>query len=1350
MLRRGEAARSIVYGNWRLQSPATIYAIHGVRPARSSRHAQGRKLSGESLFLLVLGGCRAVPGRSFLPCLYEHAASKSCLETAKAKFFALAPLWGPEERLLFPQRCPRACGRGAGAMDGENSPRDVPPEVLEANLIAPTVVPGDRVACFPGDRMACVMFVGQMPNMPAGYWVGVQYDEKVGKNDGMLNGKRYFTCPPGHGGFLRASKVTPKEDFQSKMAELKLAEAAQAAKKNAQRADSTKRRPGGKVSLMEEPDEEPGHELTEEEQKERSARYTLERRNSIAAWEMERMNSGRGPLSGRIRSARKTPREREKGTTHPYRIQTSGSGLSSAVVGSLAQFTLTAYDEEGNRRNVGGDNFNVTMRGNGGSQSSQPALVRTKLTDRGDGSYMCEYRPWMTGAYSIHITLDEDPIKGSPFILNVITLRPDAAQCVVRGDALYKAVARIPQKFDVLFVDAIGHVAHAEELDVFVEPWVGPPSESRRERRPSQIQPDGESIGDDGSQQQPAATTANGGKARPVAEMAPPEDQHASADGAAADSRDASPASLRGLEQQQQQQQQPLGSARVRKLDAPTRQRHLSLWQTRLAADKWLVRRQAEEKFRESGYGDEGKKKKKSQGDSTLPSFTHELSADKYGFAFGGVDPGTLHAHGKLIKVHHVSYSIGLAGRYKLHVALRQQMKNLPGSPFELEVEPGTAYAASTKLPENVHLTGHADEEWQHGLVLRTADMLGNLCVKGGADLTMSLPKRWIVEHELTDSPVNCRVTDNKDGTYELDWQATLAGNFPLDVCVDGSHIAGSPITVTVLPARPDVNRFVASGAGLAKATAGIEAPIRIRVADRFDNTADVGSAQAEFGLTLVSQAGQGVGGSKLAGGGKKVEAEGAPGKKGAAKGDEGKAAVPGTTSKGPLGKARKEDATETMPFTGAWVNGCYEIRYVAQQAGVLDLNLWCIVDQETGTKEPLPGSPFAVHVSEGTASPVGSFVREAEASKQGAGIVAGEHVILKPQLNDMFGNPSSAPEGVLTAVLDSPAETGQVLEPPKLRSGLGSYELTLEPFKAGPHHVHILLEGKEITGSPVNFYVSPAAPNSQKCYLYRPDSEPILINSQCDILLKTHDKYGNQLDRGGVRVDAKAAGVAASACTVEDHKDGTYTIRLTAGAPGEVKVTARIDSVELKPLSVFFTKTAADGEPSGKEEEAGEEGEILAEELMAAAELESGESAGEKGATAAAAKSGDQKKAVEKKKDAKSSPKGTEAASASAATLADAPVEPGVVADASSSTTAAGSSAEPTGGAEAGKPAKGKAGKSGKPPAAAKGVAGTATAPAADTSDAKATKKAGAGSKGKSARKGTKTEGAPSPAPST
>ena len=101
----------------------------------------------------------------------------------------------------------------------------------------------------------------------------------------------------------------------------------------------------------------------------------------------------------------------------------------------------------------------------------------------------------------------------------------------------------------------------------------------------------------------------------------------------------------------------------------------------------------------------------------------------------------------------------------------------------------------------------------------------------------MTLPKR-IQEHE--DNPVDCRVVDQQDGGYEP-VEVHARGTFPLDVLIDGAHISGSPISVTVLPAKPDVNRFVAD-AGLAKAVAGIPAPMRIRVADRFDNTADIGT----------------------------------------------------------------------------------------------------------------------------------------------------------------------------------------------------------------------------------------------------------------------------------------------------------------------------------------------------------------------------------------------------------------------------------------------------------------------------------------------------------------------------
>ena len=64
-------------------------------------------------------------------------------------------------------------------------------------------------------RAATIQFVGKT-HFATGNWVGVELQDASGKNDGEVQGQRYFDCPQGYGMFVRPAAVTVLEQPISK------------------------------------------------------------------------------------------------------------------------------------------------------------------------------------------------------------------------------------------------------------------------------------------------------------------------------------------------------------------------------------------------------------------------------------------------------------------------------------------------------------------------------------------------------------------------------------------------------------------------------------------------------------------------------------------------------------------------------------------------------------------------------------------------------------------------------------------------------------------------------------------------------------------------------------------------------------------------------------------------------------------------------------------------------------------------------------------------------------------------------------------------------------------------------
>lgn len=73
-----------------------------------------------------------------------------------------------------------------------------------------TFTVGDRcrVINIEGERRGTVKFLGVITMLdPEAPWVGIEFDEPVGKNDGSINGQRFFEARAKHGSFVKPKQV---------------------------------------------------------------------------------------------------------------------------------------------------------------------------------------------------------------------------------------------------------------------------------------------------------------------------------------------------------------------------------------------------------------------------------------------------------------------------------------------------------------------------------------------------------------------------------------------------------------------------------------------------------------------------------------------------------------------------------------------------------------------------------------------------------------------------------------------------------------------------------------------------------------------------------------------------------------------------------------------------------------------------------------------------------------------------------------------------------------------------------------------------------------------------------------
>ncbi|XP_049283527.1 restin homolog isoform X12 [Anopheles funestus] len=181
--------------------------------------------------IAYIGETHFAPGE-WAGVVLDEPNGKNDGSVAGKRYFQCEAKKGVFSRLTRLTREPLAVGAGGGGDSSASTPLDTSFRSLTSPARSGTVSPthsvqsyaskspamagkaaslnvGDRVIVSSGfgSRPGILKFIGET-QFASGTWCGVQLDEASGKNDGTVEGVRYFECPAKYGIFVPIAKVT--------------------------------------------------------------------------------------------------------------------------------------------------------------------------------------------------------------------------------------------------------------------------------------------------------------------------------------------------------------------------------------------------------------------------------------------------------------------------------------------------------------------------------------------------------------------------------------------------------------------------------------------------------------------------------------------------------------------------------------------------------------------------------------------------------------------------------------------------------------------------------------------------------------------------------------------------------------------------------------------------------------------------------------------------------------------------------------------------------------------------------------------------------------------------------------